>query len=73
MALLVGLQGRRSPLRYRQLWMVLALLIASTGAIACGNGVKAQQATPAGTYSITITATGSTGTPSTFTLPLTVN
>ena len=73
MALLVGLRGRRAPLRYRQLWMVLALLIASSGAIACGNSVVAKQATPAGTYSITITATGSTGTPSSFTVPLTVN
>jgi drug/metabolite transporter (DMT)-like permease len=73
MALLVGLRGRRAPLRYRQLWMVLALLIASSGAIACGNSAVAKQATPAGTYSITITATGSTGTPSSFTLPLTVN
>ena len=73
MALLVGLRGRRSPLRYRQLWMVLALLIASSGAIACGNSKVAAQATPAGTYSITITVTGSMGTPSSFTLPLTVN
>jgi hypothetical protein len=53
--------------------MVLALLIASSGAIACGNSVVAKQATPAGTYSITITATGPTGTPSSFTVPLTVN
>lgn len=73
MALLIGLRSRRAPLRYRQLWMVLALLIASSGAIACGNAVTAAKATPAGSYSITITATGSTGTLSTFTIPLTVN
>jgi hypothetical protein len=70
LALLVGLRGRSAPLRYRQLWMALALLLASTGAIACGNGVATLQGTPAGTYNnIAITVTGSAGTSSSFTLP----
>jgi hypothetical protein len=73
MALLIGVRGRRSSFRYRQLWMVLALLIGSCGAIACGNGVAATQATPAGTYPITITAAGSTGTLSSFQVKLAVN
>ena len=73
MALLVGVRGRRAPLRYRQLWMALALLLASFGAVACGNAVATLPGTPAGTYNITITATGSTGTLASFTVPLTVH
>jgi hypothetical protein len=73
MALLAGGSGRRARLRYRRLWMVLALLVASSGAIACGNGVTAASATPAGSYTVMITATGSTGALSSFPVSLTVN
>jgi len=73
LALLIGLRRRRAPLRYGQIWMALALLLAASGTVACGNGIKGAPATPAGTYSILVTATGSAGTTSTFTVPLTVN
>jgi large repetitive protein len=73
LALLIGLRRRRSPLRYGQLWMALALLLAASGTVACGNGVKATPATPAGNYTISITVTGSAGTTSTLTVPLTVS
>jgi Bacterial Ig-like domain (group 3) len=73
LALLIGLRRRRSPLRYGQMWMALALLLATSGVVACGNGVKSTPATPAGTYSIVVTATGSAGTTSSATVPLTVN
>jgi len=72
LALLIGLRRRRAPLRYGNLWLALALLVAASGTIACGNGVTTLPRTPAGTYTITITATGSTGTSSTITVPLTV-
>ena len=72
LALLIGLRRRRAPMRYGQLWMALALLLAASGTIACSSNVKSIPATPSGTYSITVTATGSAGTVATFTLPLTV-
>ena len=73
LALVVGLRRRRAPLRYGQFWMALALLLAASGTVACGKGVTAVSRTPAGTYSITVTATGSAGNTSSITVPLTVN
>jgi len=67
LALLVGL--RRRHLRFGRVWMSLALLLAASGTVACGNGTH-QAATPTGSYSITVTATGSNGT--TTTIPLTL-
>jgi hypothetical protein len=71
MALLIGLR-RRVVLRHRGLWLMLALLIASTGLVACGKGSTAGPTTPSGAYTITVTTSGTTGTPSSFTVPLTV-
>jgi hypothetical protein len=73
LALAVGLRRRRTPLRYGQIWMMLALLLAASGTIACGKAVTAAGRTPAGSYNITVTATGSTGTTSSVTFPLNVN
>ncbi len=72
LALIVGLRRRRVPLMYGHFWMALALLLAASGTVACNNSVTAVAATPSGPYTITVTATGSTGTVSTFTIPLTV-
>ncbi len=72
LALMVGYR-RRSMTRFRQLWMVVALLLTSFGTMSCGSGAPTQQATPAGTYTITVTVTGSTGATSSFTVPLTVS
>ncbi|MES2393540.1 MAG: Ig-like domain repeat protein [Acidobacteriota bacterium] len=73
LALLVGLRRKRLPLRYGQLCMALALLLVACGTLACGKATTGGASTPSGTYSITVTATGSTGgTTSTLTLPLTV-
>ena len=71
LACIVGLRRRRAALRFGQLWMVLALLIAASGKVACGKagGITG---TPLGTSTVTITATGSAGTVSSFTVPLTV-
>ncbi len=73
MALAIGMRRRRAPLRYGSFWMALAVLLATSGFAACGSGVTAAPRTPAGTYTVSITATGSTGTTSSFTVPLKVN
>jgi hypothetical protein len=72
LALFIGLRRRRAPLRYGHFWMALALLLAASGTVACNNSVTAIAGTPSGPYTITVTATGSTGTVSSFTIPLTV-
>jgi hypothetical protein len=74
LALAIGLRRRR--IRFAQLWMALALLLATTGTVACGKAVGSvlQPATPAGTYTITVTATSSAGTsPAPITFQLTVH
>ena len=74
LALMVGLRRRTLPMRYGQLWMALALLLVATGTLACGKGTQSGAGTPTGSYSVTVTATGSTGgTTSSITLPLKVN
>jgi hypothetical protein len=73
LALLVGIRRKRLSLRYGQLCLALALLLVAGGTMACGKATQTSAATPSGTYSITVTATGSTGGASaTLTLPLTV-
>jgi hypothetical protein len=71
LALMIGLRRRKLPLR--GLWMVLALLLAGSGLVGCTSGtVNNLPVTPKGTYTITVTATGSTGTTSSVALPLTI-
>jgi hypothetical protein len=74
LALVIGLRRRRVPLRHGQIWMMLALLLAASGAVACGKsvGTVLQPATPSGSYTITVTTSSSTGATSSFTVPLTV-
>jgi disulfide bond formation protein DsbB len=73
LALLIGVARRRTPLPLGRLLMVLALLGIVSGVVACSSSVKLTPATPAGSYSVTVTASGSTGSTSSFTVPLTVN
>ncbi len=71
LALLLGL--RRGRTRFGQLAIMLALLFAATsGLVACGNGVTGPARTPAGSYTIGVTTTSSTGGTSSFNVPLTV-
>jgi hypothetical protein len=76
LALFIGLHRRRVPMPYGQFWMLLGLLIASSGVLACGKGAGTvlTPPTPSGTYTITVTPTGTAGTaPAPITFPLTVN
>jgi hypothetical protein len=72
LALFVGVRRRKSPLRYGQVWLALALLLTTSGLMACGKSGNTTAATPSGTYTVTVQATGSAGTITSFTLPLTV-
>ena len=71
MALLIGIRRRKYGMRYGQIWMVLALLLAASGAVACGTGSVA--GTPLGTSTVTVKAAGTDGTVTTFTVPLVIN
>jgi len=73
LALLLGLRRRRTALRFGQLWMMLALLVAASSFVACGKGTSGPAATPIGSYPITVTVTGSTGTTTSFPVSLTVH
>jgi len=72
LALAIGLRRRQTPLRFRTLGMAVVLLLASCTMAACGSGNAAVPATPSGAYTVTVTATGSTGIISTFAVPLTI-
>jgi hypothetical protein len=72
LALVIGIRRRKSPLRFGQVWLALAFLMATTGLVACGKSGLSSAATPSGAATVTVTATGSAGTVNTFTIPLTV-
>ena len=63
LALLIGVRRRRLSMRYSQVWLALAMLLAAAGIVSC-NGMNqgTVAATPSGTYSVVVTETGSTGT-----------
>ena len=74
LALFIGLRRRHMSARLGQLCMMLALLIAASGLMACNTlNVSAPAATPKGSYTITVTATGSAGGSGSVPFPLTVN
>lgn len=50
----------------------VAVLLLGTAIIGCNSSLNTSSRTPAGTYTVTVTATGSTGTTASTTLPLTV-
>lgn len=65
--------ARKRMKRFRQIAMAFALLLLAGGSVGCGKGVGTvlQPGTPSGNYTITVTASGSSGssaTPITFTL-----
>ncbi len=75
LAMWIGIRRRKHVLRFGKVWMALALLLITSGMVACGKvggGGPTVLATPSGTSTVTVTATGSAGTVSTFTVPLTV-
>jgi hypothetical protein len=74
LALLIGVFRKRIPLRSSQMLMIVALLLAASGLTACGKaaGTQLTPPTPAFSGNVTVTATGSDGTVSSFTVPLKV-
>jgi hypothetical protein len=72
LALFVGIGRRKSPLRFGQVWLALALLMTASGLMACGKTGNTTAATPSGTYNVTVQATGSDGTINKTIVPLTV-
>lgn len=72
LALLIGVRRRSISQRYGRVWMALALLLATVGITSCNNLSLQTPATPAGTYNVSVTATGSGGVTYSFTVPLTV-
>jgi hypothetical protein len=74
LALLITVRRRRSPSwmagKPGQVWLALALLIALSGAVACGKGATTA-GTPSGTSTVTLTISGG-GMTSTVPLTLTV-
>lgn len=74
LALLIGLRRRKAGARWSQIAMSLALLVGLSSLMACtGTKIAGTGATPKGTSTVTVTATGSAGITSSFTVPLTVN
>jgi hypothetical protein len=70
---LIGIRRRKLPMRFWQIGMAIALLLAASGIVACnGNSTVATPGTPSGSSTITVTATGSAGTVTSFTVPLTI-
>jgi hypothetical protein len=74
LALLVGLRRRSFSAGLRQICLVVVLLLIAGSTVACGKavGTVLVPATPAGTYTITVTPVASSGTASAITFPLTV-
>jgi hypothetical protein len=74
LAALIGVFRRRIPLRSGQLLMAIALLLAASGLTACSKaaGTPLAPGTSAFNGTVTVTATGSDGTISSFTVPLNV-
>jgi hypothetical protein len=69
---LLMMRKRQRKAMLRIALMVL-LLAGSTGLVACGGGAKTSPGTPTGSYTVTVTATGSVGNvTSTVTVPLIV-
>ncbi|MEO6922814.1 MAG: hypothetical protein ABI142_03230, partial [Bryocella sp.] len=74
LAAFVGVFRRRLPMRAGQLLMVVALLLGTSGIVACSKaaGTVLAPGTPSGNYTPTVTATGADGTTNSITVSLTV-
>jgi hypothetical protein len=69
LAWMIGLRRRRATMRYGRIWVALALLFAAASLVACNSNVQTPAGTPAGPYTVTVTATGSAGGTVTLKLP----
>jgi hypothetical protein len=48
-------------MKYGQIWLAMALLLVASGVSACGSGTQSTPGTPAGTSTVTVTATAAGG------------
>jgi len=69
----ITLRRRKNPsLRYGQIWMAIALLFVVSGISSCGNG-QSTPGTPAGTNTVTVTASDASGNAKALNVTLIVN
>lgn len=62
LAFLITLRRRKNPsMKYGQIWLAVALLLVASGASACGSGTQSTPGTPAGTSTVTVTASDASG------------
>ena len=74
LALLITVRRRKNPsLKYGQIWMGIALLLVVSGVSACGSGTKSTPGTPAGTSTVTVTASDASGHSTPVNITLTVH
>jgi hypothetical protein len=74
LAFLITLRRRKNPsMKYRQIWLALALLVVASGASACGSATQSTPGTPAGTSTVTVTASDASGSSKPLNITLTVH
>jgi hypothetical protein len=58
----ITVRRRKNPsMKYSQIWLAVALLLVASGVSACGSGMQSTPGTPAGTSTVTVTASGGGG------------
>jgi Bacterial Ig-like domain (group 3)/NHL repeat len=74
LAFLITLRRRKNPsMKYGQIWLAVALLLVASGASACGSGTQSTPGTPAGTSTVTVTASDVNGNSKPLNVTLTVH
>ena len=61
LAFVITVRRRKNPTKFGQMWMAIALLLVASGVSACGSGTKSTPGTPAGTSTVTVTASDASG------------
>jgi hypothetical protein len=62
LAFVITLRRRKNPsMKFGQIWLAVALLLVASGVSACGGGTQSMPGTPAGTSTVTVTASDGSG------------